>query len=173
MNILRHPDSISFLLHPAEALWLLHSFQELKQSYETSIELLPEKEQSYWKGTLTDPTHPDLPLNSESESLELERLEWKSLRSVKTIEWLHQFESFHTQKEFEFKIQKEDVDLLLQITNDRRLLLASTYDVCESDMHHDHDKLPEDPKATALIEIDFLAFFQGILLQVLLDESPL
>jgi hypothetical protein len=171
VKIEHHSDSISFALHPVEAVWLLNSFQELQKAYETPLESLSEKEKAYWKGTLTDPEHPQIPLKNESESLEWERLEWKDLRHMKMVEWLKQFEDFNPQNEFVFTLLKEDTDLLLQITNDRRLLLAALHDVKEEDMHHDLDKLQENPKATALIEIDFLAFVQGVLLQALSEDS--
>ncbi len=167
MKIEIHSNAISFHLHASEAIWLLNSFQSIQQSYTTPLESLPQKEQSFWKGSLVDPRYSDSLLKSESESLELERAEWKNQRGEIVGRWLEQFNDFNPDQEMKFKFLREEADALLQITNDRRLLLAMNHEIQEKDMHHDLEKLHQNPKAEALIEIDFLAFVQGAIIQCL------
>jgi len=161
MKIEIHSEVISLHLHPSEAIWLLNTFQSLQESYETPMESLSDRERAYWKGSLLDPKASSSQLKNESESLESERLEWKENRLIIVNRWLDQFNDFNPKREFKFKVLKEEADALLQITNDRRLLLAANHEIQEEDMHHDLEKLHQNPKAGALIEIDFLAFVQS------------
>lgn len=167
MKIEVNSEAISLHLHPSEAIWLLNTFQSLQQSYETPMESLSDQERSYWKGSLLDPHASSSLLKNASEALELERLEWKDHRLTIINRWLDQFNDFNPKQEFEFKFLKEEADALLQITNDRRLLLAANHNIQEEDMHHDLEKLHQNPKAGALIEIDFLAFVQSAVIHCL------
>lgn len=167
MKIEIHKEGISLHLHRSEAIWLLNTFRCLQQSYETPIEGLTDQERSYWKGSLLDPHASSSQLKNESEALELERLIWKGDRLKIVNRWLDQFNDFNPKQEFEFKFLKEEADALLQITNDRRLLLAANHQIREEDMHHDLEKLHQNPKAEALFEIDFLAFVQSAVIHSL------
>ncbi len=171
MKIEIHSEAISLHLHPSEAIWLLNTFQFLQQSYETPMEGLTDQERAYWKGSLLDPDASSSQLKNESEALELERLIWRGDRLKIVNRWLDQFNGFKPQQEFEFKFLKEEADALLQITNDRRLLLAANHEIGEEDMHHDLEKLHQNPKAGALIEIDFLAFVQSAVIHCLEYEE--
>ena len=167
MKIEVNSEAISLHLQSTEALWLLNTFQSLQIAYETPMESLSDQERTYWKGSLLDPHASSSHLKNESEALELERLEWKENRHIIVNRWLDQFNDYNHKREFEFKFLREEADALLQITNDRRLLLAANHDIQEEDMHHDLEKLHQNPKAGALIEIDFLAFVQSAVIHCL------
>lgn len=170
MKIQKQSDSIAQLRFPFhEAAWIQHAFQRLLEHYTPDLEELSEQERAYWKGDLRDPSASPNALPQESEFLEIERLEWKNLRGEKVRAWLQSLRNDPTHEETLFSLPFEELDLLLQILNDRRLLLASIHNVEEKDMHHDPEKLLHDPKAPALIEIDFLAYVQGNILQFLMN----
>ena len=142
-----------------EAQVLAGSFQRMAVHYQLQLEDLPPALQKHWRGHVAEAKDADA-LKEEQHLLEGERQAWRSERLTLAEKWLAAYMESGVGRPWSLQLEREELEGLLMVLNDRRLILALEHGIDETLMEVDFDDIKEVPLRQALWEVHVLALFQ-------------
>lgn len=156
----RSGDTIVCTLHKAEYALITHLHDDLR-SVVTDQDPTDRRFQRLFPPTVLNSVEP-----STSDEVEIDDLPWRDQAIVTRADWLASASRHRGMVRLEIAVA--DIDQLLQLINDVRLMVGASIDIDA----FDRDMLDAaDDRQHALAVIDHLAWWQEELL-VLLDDDP-
>ncbi len=165
------PDQWQLDWNDFEAQMAAGSFQRMAMHYQLQVDDLPPALQAHWRGHLAEAKDVEA-LKEEQHLLEGERLAWRSERLTLVEKWVAAYAKSGIGLAWSLQ-DREELEGLLMVLNDRRLILAVEHGIDETLMEVDLDNVAEIPLRQALWEVHVLALFQEQCLAALaLAENP-
>jgi hypothetical protein len=141
-------------------------FQRALEQYRQKVDSLPEAVQQHLRGSISKEAEPEK-LREEQEALQAERLAWRGERLVLLEKWMGDYLRSGVGKSWTFDLTRDELEGLLMILNDRRLLLATEHGLDEEEMEAQWEKAMDVNQRLVLGEIDLLTQFLGSFLMAL------
>lgn len=158
-------------LNESEACVLAVTFQRMAHYYKLHDEDLPPSLQAHRRNSMAEPKDVE-DLREEQHLLEEERKVWRSERFAQVEKWLASYAASGITNPWSFEMEREEVENLLMILNDRRLTLAAEYELDEALMETDLETITDLSLQQVLGEIHLLALFLGQCLACLAADNP-
>lgn len=162
MKCLPDPEKLGhwqLRLNEFEAQLFAGSLHWLAEHYRLRMDELPESLQDHWRGRIGAGRIMDS-LPEEQQHLEEERLAWRSERLPLVEKWLSDYAESGLGKPWVLPLDREQIENLLIIVNDRRLTLAAEHELDETLMEADVETIADIPLRQALWEVHVLAYLQ-------------
>jgi hypothetical protein len=169
MTIGKTPEGFLWTLEADEAVYVLNCLNALLRHYQTPPELWNERERQFWSAEVVQETDDSKGGQEATENLQEEKNLWRSERTELLQKWLGSEQT--DPPNFTFAVLPEEIDPLVSILNERRLLLAALYAVDESKMELDLENIPDRHEREALIEIHILGSVLEVWMQLLLGDN--
>lgn len=138
-----------------EAPILAGSCQQLAGQYRLKVEDLPEPLQTYWRGRIAEDQDVE-DLREEQHQLEEERLAWRSERLPLVEKWLAAYIESGLGKPWVLELQREELENLLIIINDRKLTLGLEHGLDRALVDADFNDISDNILRLALQEVCIL-----------------
>lgn len=149
----------------AEAIFIINVLAQLGRHYQEDVTKLSPALRAYWQGKITrDEESEQGELKEAQEMLAEARTELRSERLELVESWIREFELAENREPWKVEISTAERDEFVSMLNDRRMWLALEVGVTESDMEVDPDKISEESRRHAIMEIDVLGHFILVIL---------
>jgi hypothetical protein len=153
VEITSNSGKVQIALKNAEVVFLAETLEQLKKEYEVPPDSLESKVAGVWysnEGHLrADST------SEEEQEWNQELFNYRSKNAQKIEAWIQVLRQ-NSSESILWEIPLHEVDVLLVAMNDYRLCLAARYEVAETEMEHDLDKVTHPEKRYALLQIHLL-----------------
>jgi hypothetical protein len=151
-----------------EAAFIVNVLARLGRQYQEDPKQMSPALRAFWDGSITKGTaaNPkELGELADAQQLLVEaRTELRSQRLSLVENWIQEFELAESRDPWQVEVSNTERDELVAMLNDRRLLLAFTIGVTETDMEKDPSQISDEARRHTILEIDVLGHFILVML---------